>query len=165
MKQKFIKYYMDVAELTSKLSSAMRLQVGAVIVRDRTILASGYNGMPTGWDNECEYKDYYPGEGDLDKYPLVEYDKTVESNRRYRLVTKDEALHAESNCISKLASSNESCNDATLFITHAPCIHCAKLIYQSGIKSVYYRDTYRDTSGLDFLEKGKVNVTRYLAQD
>ena len=98
---------MDVAELTAKLSSAIRLQVGAVIVRDRTILASGYNGMPTGQDNECEYKDYYPGEGDLEKYPLVEYDKEVESNRRFRLVTKDEVLHAESNTIAKLASSND----------------------------------------------------------
>ena len=165
MKEKFIKYYMDVAELTAKLSSAIRLQVGAVIVRDRTILASGYNGMPTGWDNECEYKDYYPGEGNLEKYPLVEYDKEVESNRRFRLVTKDEVLHAESNTIAKLASSNESCIDATLFITHAPCIHCAKLIYQSGIKNMYYRHQYRDASGLDFLEKGGVNVTRYLVQD
>ena len=95
MKQKFIDYYMDVADRTSKLSSAIRRQVGAVIVKDNRILSYGYNGMPTGWDNTCENKDYMSGDagGWLDpdeiyeKWPHEEYDKDVESNRRYRLVT------------------------------------------------------------------------------
>ena len=162
MKQKFIDYYMDVAERTSKLSSAIRRQVGAVIVKDNRILSYGYNGMPTGWDNTCENKEYMPGDQrDGQLYPHEEYDKEVESNRRYRLITKDEVLHAESNAIAKVSGSTESSEDATLFVTTAPCIHCAKMIFQSGIKSVFYRDTYRDEAGLEFLEKGGVSVTRY----
>jgi dCMP deaminase len=169
MKQKFIDYYMDVAERTSKLSSAIRRQVGAVIVKDNRILSYGYNGMPTGWDNTCENKDYMSGDagGWLDpdeieeRWPFEEYSTEHESNRRDRLVTKDEVLHAESNCISKVSGSTESSEDATLFVTTAPCIHCAKMIFQSGIKSVFYRDIYRDEAGVEFLTKGGVSVTRY----
>ena len=172
MKQKFIDYYMDVAERTSKLSSAVRRQVGAVIVKDNRILSYGYNGMPTGWDNTCEYKDYMSSDagGWLDpdeieqRWPFEEWSEKYESNRRYRLVTKDEVLHAESNSIAKVSGSNESSEDATLFVTTAPCIHCAKMIFQSGIKSVFYRDTYRDEAGIEFLTKGGVSVTRYPVQ-
>ena len=164
---------MDVAERTGKLSHAIRRQVGAVIVKDNRILSYGYNGMPTGWDNECEYKEYMHGDarGLLnpdeieERWPHTMYDKEVESHRRYRLVTKDEVLHAESNAIAKVSGSTESSENATLFVTTAPCIHCAKMIFQSGIKNVFYRDTYRDNSGVEFLEKGGVSVTRYLAPD
>jgi dCMP deaminase len=173
MKQKFIDYYMDVAQRTGKLSYAIRRQVGAVIVKDNRILSYGYNGMPTGWDNVCENKEYVKGDAGYfmnpdeieEKWPFVEYDKTVESNRRFRLVTKDEVLHAESNAIAKVSGSTESSEDATLFVTTAPCIHCAKMIFQSGIKSVFYKEEYRDTQGIDFLSKGGVDVTRYVAQD
>ena len=173
MKPKFIDYFMKVAELTATLSYAKRLQVGAVIVKDNRILSYGYNGMPTGWDNECEYKDYMSGDagGWLDpedieeRWPYKEYDPSVQSNRRYRLVTKDEVLHAESNAIAKVSGSTESSEDATLFVTTAPCIHCAKMIFQSGIKNVFYRDAYRDTAGIDFLSKGGVGVTQYTVQD
>jgi len=169
MKQKYINYYMDVAERTGKLSHAIRRQVGAVIVKDNRILSYGYNGMPTGWDNECENKDYMSGDagGWLNpeeieaQWPIVEYDPSVQSNRRYRLVTKDEVLHAESNAIAKVSGSTESSEDATLFVTTAPCIHCAKMIFQSGIKSVFYKEEYRDTQGVDFLAKGGVSVTKY----
>jgi len=173
MKQKFIDYYMDVAERTSKLSSAIRRQVGAVIVKDNRILSYGYNGMPTGWDNTCENKEYMSGDAGgwlspeeiYERWPLEEYSKEYESNRRYRLVTKDEVLHAESNAIAKVSGSTESSEDATLFVTTAPCIHCAKMIFQSGIKNVFYRDTYRDEAGVEFLTKGGVSVTRYPVQD
>jgi dCMP deaminase len=173
IKQKFIDYYMDVAERTSKLSSAVRRQVGAVIVKDNRILSYGYNGMPTGWDNTCEYKDYMSRDagGWLDpneieeRWPFEEYDREIESNRRYCLVTKDEVLHAESNAIAKVSGSTESSEDATLFVTTAPCIHCAKMIFQSGIKSVFYRDTYKDEVGVEFLTKGGVSVTRYPVQN
>lgn len=173
IKKKFIDYYMDIADLTSKLSSAIRLNVGAVIVKGNKILGTGYNGMPTGWTNECEYKEYMnaakagfmPHEDILEKFPYEEYDPTVGANRRYRLVTKDEVLHAEMNCLMKVAASTETSEDATLFVTTAPCIHCAKAIYQSGIKSVFYRDTYRDDAGVEFLQKGGVSVTRYPVQD
>ena len=146
MKQKFINYYMDIADLTSKLSSARRLQVGAVIVKGNKILATGYNGMPSGWDNNCEDEIW---------------DKTGE----YELKTKPEVLHAETNSIAKVSASTESSDGSVLFCTHAPCIDCAKLIYQSGISSLYYRDTYRDDKGLAFLEKSGVNVTQYSIQN
>ena len=148
MKNKFIKYYMDVAQLTSSLSYATRLQVGAVIVKGHKILATGYNGMPAGWDNNCE---------DEIGHVLDDANNIVET----RLKTKQEVLHAESNALMKVASSTESSENSTMFCTHAPCIHCAKLIYQSGISSLYYRNTYRDTAGLEFLEKSGVSVTQY----
>jgi dCMP deaminase len=176
VKQKYIDYYMDVAERTGKLSHAIRRQVGAVIVKDNRILSYGYNGMPSGWDNECEYKEYMSVDagGWLDpeeineRWPYQEWrEMTTETgqvygyNARYKLVTKDEVLHAESNAIAKVSGSTESSEDATLFVTTAPCIHCAKMIFQSGIKNVYYRDSYRDTKGIDFLEKGGINVNHY----
>ena len=138
MKPKFIEYYMKIAEVTSGLSYAKRLQVGAVIVKDNQILATGYNGMPSGWENVCE---------------------TIEPDGSTK--TKPEVLHAETNAIAKVAQSTESSNGATLFCTHAPCIECAKLIYQSGINTVYYRDHYRSDAGLKFLELSGVNVHQY----
>jgi dCMP deaminase len=147
LKQKFIDYFMDVAERTSKLSYALRLKVGAIIVKDDRIISIGYNGMPSGWDNNCEFEYKNP------------------QTQITELVTRKEVLHAESNCLAKLAKSNESGMDATLFITHAPCIDCAKLIYQSGINSIYYRNAYRSEDGINFLNKSGVNVTRYTVQD
>jgi len=80
------------------------------------------------------------------------------------LVTKDEVIHAEANAISKLAKSGDSGDGASLFCTHAPCIHCAKIIYGAGISKVYYRDTYRDSIGLDFLEKCNIEIERVICQ-
>ena len=119
MKQKFIDAYMDVAERFAQLSSAKRLQVGAIVVKDDRIISIGYNGMPSGWDNCCEYEVM----GDL-------------GSHEKELKTKPEVLHAESNAIAKLAKSPESGEGATIFVTHSPCIDCAKLIYQSGIATV-----------------------------
>jgi len=141
MKDKFIDAYMDVAERFAKLSSARRLHVGAIVVKDDRIISIGYNGMPSGWDNDCE-------------------DKVWTQDGDYTLKTKPEVLHAETNAIAKLAKSNESGMGATMFITHAPCLDCAKLIYQSGIGSVLYRNSYRDTSGVTFLEKSGIQVTQ-----
>jgi len=174
MKQKFIDYYMKVANLTSTLSYAKRLQVGAVIVNGNKILATGYNGMPSGWDNNCEKIEYMGGstggwlspEEIYEQWPFVEDDLDPDLGyaRRYRLKTKDEVLHAESNALMKVSASTESSEGATMFCTHAPCINCAKLIYQSGINNLYYRDTYRDTAGIKFLESSGVSVTKYETQ-
>ena len=174
MKQKFINYYMKVAALTSTLSYAKRLQVGAVIVNGNKILATGYNGMPSGWDNNCESFEYMSVDagGWLDpeeiyeRWPFVEddIDPDLGYARRYRLKTKDEVLHAETNAIAKVSASTESSEGAVMFCTHAPCINCAKLIYQSGINSLYYRNTYRDVAGIEFLEKSGVSVTKYETQ-
>lgn len=157
--QKFIEYYMGLADNTAKLSSARRLQVGCVIVRDQHILATGYNGTPTGWDNNCEDLEVTYDERDTHPSGDWKYDK--QTKQWSRLKTRPEVLHAESNGLMKIAKSTESSFGATLFSTHAPCMECSKLIYQAGIKKVYYRDAYRSTAGIDFLTKGGIEVEQY----
>ena len=146
MKEKLKRAYMKTAEIFAELSHARRLHVGAIVVKDDRIISIGYNGMPAGWDNNCE--DEIVVEADVgEDYDIV-------------LKTRPEVLHAETNAIAKLAKSNDSGMGAIMFITHAPCLDCAKLIYQSGISSVLYRDTYRDTSGITFLEKSGIIVEK-----
>ena len=147
MKQKLIDAYMTTAETFAELSHARRLHVGAIVVKDDRIISIGYNGMPAGWDNNCEDEIGH----------VLDVDENVVE---IRLKTKPEVLHAETNAIAKLAKSNESGMGAIMFITHAPCLDCAKLIYQSGIGSVLYRNAYRDTSGVTFLERSGVTVTQ-----
>ncbi len=125
--------YMRMAKEWAKLSHCKRKQVGALIVKDKMIISDGYNGTPTGFENVCEDK---------------------EGN------TKWHVLHAEANAILKVAGSTQSCKDATLYITMSPCKDCSKLIHQSGIKRVVYAQAYKDTSGVDFLEKAKVEIVK-----
>lgn len=146
MKQKFRDAYMKTAETFAELSSARRLHVGAIIVKDDRIISIGYNGMPAGWDNNCEEV----------VTPTLPYLQGGGPTLR----TKPEVLHAETNAIAKLAKSTESGNGATLFVTHSPCLDCAKLVYQSGINTVYYRNSYRSEDGLQFLEKAGVKVEK-----
>ena len=162
MKEKFVKLYMDWAKRTAQLSHARRLQVGSVIVKDDSVISYGYNGMPAGWENNCEYKDY-----DLSKdfngnyFPDPKnYYPFEDEKGRYGLKTKPEVLHAESNAIAKLAKSLNSGSGADLFVTHSPCLDCAKLIYQSGISRVWYSANYRDDAGIKFLKKSGVEVTQ-----
>lgn len=157
MKHKFLNAYMKTAETFAELSSARRLHVGAIIVKDDRIISIGYNGMPTGWDNTCEDK-IYCDDGDWSEQQLPKTQNLPWL--KYKLVTKPETLHAETNAIAKLAKSTESGDGAVLFVTHSPCLDCAKLVYQSGINSVYYRNSYRDSAGIDFLEKAGVEVTK-----
>jgi dCMP deaminase len=153
MKQKWVEAFIDTAERFARLSSAVRLHVGAVVVKDNRIISIGYNGMPSGWTNECETK-IYCDDGDWKEQTDKLHDEWI----TYKLVTKEEVIHAEANAISKLARSNDSGLGATMFITHAPCVHCAKLIYGAGIEHVYFRHEYRDEKGIDFLENCKIRV-------
>lgn len=141
MKEKFVNAHMKVAEVYAELSSAKKLKVGCVIIKNDTIIGIGYNGTPSGWDNNCETV--------IDTGELPP-----------ELITKPEVIHAEQNAISKIAKSPNSSEDAVMFITHAPCMECAKSIYQSGIKSVYYRNQYRNNSGIEFLNKCGIEVER-----
>lgn len=141
MKQKYVDMYMDWALRCAQLSHAIRLQVGAVIVKDDSVISYGYNGMPAGWDNNCE-------------------DEIIDDKWMVTLKTKPEVLHAESNAVAKLARSLNSGLDADIFITHAPCLDCAKLIYQAGIRRVWFGTAYRDTAGVDFLKKSGIEVTK-----
>jgi len=144
MKPKFQQLYMDWALRAAELSYARRLKVGAVVVKDDTVISYGYNGMPAGWDNNCEFEFTDP------------------QTRITELLTRAEVLHAESNAIAKLAKSNNSGLGADLFVTHSPCIHCAKLIYQSGIGRVYYGANYRDDAGIQFLKQSGIEVKQLI---
>jgi len=138
MKPKFQKLYNNIAHEVAKMSHARRLQVGAVIVKDDRVISMGYNGMPAGWENNCE---------------STQEDGTLK--------TRPEVLHAESNAIAKLAKSSDSGLGAELFVTHAPCMECSKLIFQSGISRVYYSADYRDDSGIKFLKQSGVEVVKH----
>ena len=134
MKYKFIKAYIDVAKRFSELSSARRLKVGAIVVKDDRIISIGYNGMPSGWDNNCE--------------------SVIDG----KLKTDSHVIHAEANAIGKLAKNTESGKDAWMFLTHSPCIECAKLIHVAGITKVVYNEAYRSNEGIDFLKKCDIMV-------
>ena len=132
--QRADRLYMDIALRISRESHAQRLQVGCVLVRDTSIVSYGYNGMPHGWDNRCEYEHH--GE----------------------LYTRPEVLHAEANAIAKLARMGGGTAGLSLYTTHSPCLECSKLIVQSGIGRVRWGQPYRDRSGLDFLTRAGVDV-------
>ena len=121
---------MDLADRIAKESKCLRLNVGAVIVRDKNIISYGWNGTPTGFPNACECDN----------------------------VTIPEVVHAEANAIFKAARSTESTEGATLFCTHSCCVECAKMIVQSGIKEFVYIHDYRDDSGLKLLHRAGVEV-------
>ncbi len=129
--KKYDKAYLKMALEWGELSYCKRRKVGALIVKDKMIISDGYNGTPTGFENFCEDDEGY---------------------------TKWYVLHAEANAIAKVSSSTQSTNGATLYITLSPCKECCKLIFQSGIKRVVYNKKYRDTSGLEFLEKAGVET-------
>jgi deoxycytidylate deaminase len=135
----------------------------------------GYNGMPAGWENNCEDKEYMSGDAGgwlspdeiYEQWPFEETvvvandNESFETTMRYRLKTRPEVLHAESNAVSKLAKSNDSGDGADIFVTHAPCMECSKLIFQSGIRRVYYSQDYRDDSGIKFLKQSGVEVIKH----
>ena len=158
MKPRLLQAYMKTAETFAELSHAKRLHVGAIVVRDDRIISIGYNGMPAGWVYNCEYKEYINAGNNTGEFVSWSFDQTDDDGRMYRLKTRPEVLHAESNAISKLARSSESGDGATMFITHAPCMECSKLIYQSGIKRVYFGAAYRDDSGVRFLKQCGIAV-------
>ena len=160
MKQKLLDAYMKTAETFSECSTARRLHVGAIVVKDDRIISIGYNGMPSGWDNDCENTVFVLDEEVIGTDMLsLGYTQTDNGNW-IKLKTKPEVLHAETNAIAKLAKSNESGLGATMFITHSPCMDCAKLVYQSGINTVYYRNSYRNEDGIQFLEKAGVKIEK-----
>ena len=130
-KEIFDKRYMRMATIWAKNSYCERRKVGALIVKDKMIISDGYNGTPSGFENICE----------------------DENN-----VTKPYVLHAEANAITKIARSNNNSEGATLYVTASPCIECAKLIIQAGIKRVVYGEKYRLTDGIDLLERAGVTV-------
>ena len=133
MYNKYDVAYLKMALEWAKLSYCKRKQVGALIVKDRTIISDGYNGTPSGFENCCE----------------------DENNK-----TKWYVLHAEANAILKISRSTQSCEGATLYLTLSPCKECSKLIFQSGIKRVVYIQDYPDNEGLVFLKDAGVETMK-----
>ena len=131
--EKFDRRYIEMASVWARNSYCKRRQVGALLVKDRMIISDGYNGTPSGFENQCE-----------------------DANG----VTKPYVLHAEANAITKVAKSGNNSAGATLYITDSPCMECAKLIIQSGIRRVVYRDEYRLTDGIDLLRRAGVDVEK-----
>lgn len=134
--------YIKMAQTWADLSHSLRKKVGALIVKNNTIIADGHNGTPSGFENECEES-------------VNNEDGTF---REYR--TKWYVLHAESNALAKVAKSTQSSEDATLYVTCSPCTECSKLILQAGIKKVVYLEEYRDVAGLDFLHRAGVEIKK-----
>jgi dCMP deaminase len=126
--------YIDIAKRVGEMSYAQRKKVGCICVKDGRIISMGWNGTPSGFDNRCE----------------IEVDNKLE--------TRKEVLHAELNCISKLAKSTESSSGSSMYLTLSPCFECAKLIKQSEIKQVFYTEQYRDLAGIEFLKEAGVEV-------
>jgi dCMP deaminase len=167
MKEKHLRAFMKTAKTFAECSTAQRAKVGAIIVKDDRIISIGYNGMPSGWDNNCEDKEWCSAGGWLSPEEIEEGwpfqgtyldDDGNVMQGRYRLKTKPEVIHAEANAIVKVARSSESSEGASLFVTYSPCMECAKLIYQSGIKKVYYGKQYRERNGLDFLTRCNIEI-------
>jgi dCMP deaminase len=138
MKPKHIKAHMKAAHAYAECSTAERLKVGCVLVKDHRIISIGYNGMPSEWTNVCE----------------------DESGK-----TKPEVIHAEANAVAKLARSNESGEGSVAFITHAPCLSCAKMLYSAGVSEVVYSQGYRKTEGIDFLVNCGIPVSQYFFEE
>jgi len=131
---KFDKHYLEMAAIWAKNSYCKRRQVGALLVKNKMIISDGFNGTPSGFENQCE----------------------DENN-----MTKPYVLHAEANAITKVAKSGNSSEGATLYITTAPCIECAKLIIQSGIERVVYAEEYRKSEGIDLLKRANIEVVNF----
>lgn len=130
---KFDRSYLRMAQVWAENSYCNRRKVGALIVKDKMIISDGYNGTPSGFENICEDEEGH---------------------------TKPYVLHAEANAITKVAKSNNSSNGATLYVTAAPCMECAKLIIQSGIRRVVYLESYRLSDGIELLERAGIEVVQ-----
>lgn len=166
MNPKFQRLYIDIATRVAEMSTAVRLKVGCIIVKDDKIISLGYNGTPSGWDNECETKEWWGlSSASEDEFPYVgEYIDTdgIVVECCYQLKTKPEVLHAEMNALMKLAKSTQSGEGAVAIVTHSPCLECSKGMYQAGIKEVFYREDYRTNDGIDFLKKCGIKVEKVI---
>jgi dCMP deaminase len=136
--KEYDEFYMDIAIRVSKLSQAIRNKVGCILVKDKNIIAYGFNGMPTGMTNICEYK-----------------------NKEGNLITKKEVIHSEENVFAKCAKLGISTDKSIMYITLAPCLTCARLILQHGIIKIIYKNDYRDMSGVKLLEKMGINIKKF----
>ena len=133
---------MKVADICAKNSKAKRLNVGAILVKNQQIISDGFNGTPNGFENDCEIE-------------------STDSDGNKILVTKPYVLHAESNCLMKSLRHGISTVGSTIYVTHAPCVECSKLIIQAGVERVVYHEPYKSEDGLNILKKAKLKVEQF----
>lgn len=145
--------YLRMADIWSENSYARRRKVGALLVKDKMIISDGYNGTPSGFENDCEEETHR----DLNKCATCSIEH-CDGCSNIKLVTKPYVLHAEANAITKVAKSSNSSDGSTLYVTTSPCMECSKLIIQAGIKRVVYRDLYHNTEGLKILERAGIEL-------
>jgi len=162
---KYDKKYLKMANIWASNSYSRRSKVGALLVKNGMIISDGYNGTPSGFDNNCETEvkcdvDWEELSSSLDGGASIcrTYDKDCNNCPHHYLVTKPEVLHAEANAITKVAKSTNSSEGSTMYVTLSPCLECAKLIIQAGIKRVVYMDEYRNTDGLELLKKAGIEI-------
>lgn len=161
MKEKHVTMYMDIAQVLANTSSGVRLKVGAVLVRDNNILSTGYNALPAAIDGPLEDKVYSNGAGGwMDAESFKETYPYEDELGYYKLVTKPETRHAERSVLMNLCKTNESAVGASLFVTDGCCKFCAIDIVDAGISEVYYKNEYRDTAGIEYLESQGVKVIK-----
>jgi len=154
---RYNEYFMDGAYSAARMSYAKKLQVGTVATRNNRIILDGFNGMPPGMDNTCEDIEYMPvnNRDALEKWP------NETGGKRWRYITKDDVMHSEENLVLYAAKTGISLDGTTMYCTHAPCINCARMIYGSGVKKLYYAQLYRSIAGIKFLTAHKVLVEQY----
>lgn len=151
-KEEYSKLYIDLSKRVAEMSKAVRLQVGAMIVKNHSIVSYGYNGTPSGDDNCCEVR--------------VGGSEPQEGDRPEDLVTKDNVIHAEMNALLKMVGSTESVKGATMFITHAPCLRCSEFLVQTGaIKKVVYGQEYKNLDGVEYLKKKGIDVEQLIQME
>lgn len=155
MKKRDIELYLDLASRVSQQSYAKRLKVGAVFLTSEGVISIGYNGTPSGWDNNCEDVIYTDAVLKGDEY----WDEIRQ--QYFKLVTKPEVIHAEKNVFSKLMRQGLSTKDGTMFLTHSPCFGCSQQIYEAGVKEVYYLNDYRSNDGINFLRKAGIKIEHF----
>ena len=162
MTRRELNFFMNIAKLSADMSYSNKLKVGAIIVKNNHIISYSWNGTPQNWENTTEDKVYMDIDagGILSPSEIVEYWPLQDDIGRYKYVTKSEVLHAEEHAILKLAKNGKAGKNSTIFTTHFPCIKCAKMIHNCGIKKIYYIHDYVDTESIKYLAKTDIRIIK-----
>lgn len=160
MNARELNFFMGIAQLSADMSYSDKLKVGAIIVKKNHIISYSWNGTPQGWENTTEDKSYIgiDAGGIFSPKEIEEYWPLEDENGRYKYITKSEVLHAEEHAILKLAKNGKAGKNSTIFTTHYPCIKCAKMIHNAGIKKIYFTHDYYDTESAKYLDKTKIKI-------
>lgn len=162
MTRRELNFFMNIAKLSAEMSYSNKLKVGAIIVKNNHIISYSWNGTPQNWENTTENKVYMDIDagGILSPQEIVEYWPLQDAIGRYKYITKPEVLHAEEHAILKLAKNGKAGKNSTIFTTHFPCIKCAKMVHNCGIKKIYYIHDYIDQESIKYLAKTDIRIIK-----